>query len=258
MNVLYKIENGIASITLNRAEKRNAFNAEIIQELLAAIRQAQNDSNARVVVLKAEGKVFSAGADLGWMQGTVALSYEENLADAKELAELLRALNSLSKPTIAQVQGAAFGGALGLIACCDIAVASEDAKFCLSEVKLGLAPATIGPYVLAAIGERACRRYFQTAEVFSAQKAQELGLLHEVVANEELEEKVAQLCVQCLNNGPEAMAAGKALIAEMNHRPINAELINHTAELIARIRTSAEGQAGLQAFFAKQKAPWCP
>lgn len=256
MNVLYEVKSHVAYITLNRVEKRNAFNAEVIQELLAVLQQAEADSHTRVVVLQANGSVFSAGADLEWMQSMVDLSYAENIADATELAELMRCLNFLSKPTIAKVQGAAFGGALGLIACCDIAIASDNASFCLSEAKIGLAPATIGPYVFAAIGERACRRYFQTAEVFDAAKARELGLLHEVVPNHDLAAKTDELCLQLLRNGPQAMAEGKALIATMQQQPLSPALIEHTVNMIARLRTSDEGQAGLKAFFAKEKAPW--
>src|SRR3546814_223298 len=173
---------GVARITLTRAEVHNAFNETLIAELTAALDGAAQDPRVRVVVLAAQGPSFSAGADLNWMRAMAGYSRAENLEDARRLARLMRTLNDMAKPTIALVQGPAYGGGVGLVACCDVAIAVEDAKFCLSEVKLGLIPAVISPYVVATIGESAARRYFLTAETFSSWEAQRLGLVHEVVA----------------------------------------------------------------------------
>jgi methylglutaconyl-CoA hydratase len=247
---------GVATVSINRAEKHNAFDDAIIAELDAAFASLAADSSVRVVILRSSGRSFSAGADLAWMQRMASYSVEENLADARALAEMLRKLNQLPQPTIARVQGAAYGGAVGLVSCCDMAVGSEHAKFCLSEVKIGLIPATISPYVIAAIGQRAARRYFVTAEVFDAEAALHLGLLSDMVAADELDAGVENRIQQLLQNGPLAIMAGKRLARDMAQPCINAELIEESCRRIADIRVSEEGQQGLQAFLEKRAPAW--
>ncbi|MBQ4835581.1 enoyl-CoA hydratase-related protein [Pseudoalteromonas luteoviolacea] len=245
----------VAILELSRPEKHNAFNAEIIAELIKTIEYA-NELEIRALVLKTQGKHFSAGADLAWMKSMADNNYEENVADSLELAKLMQVLATSPHPTLCLVQGAAFGGALGLIACCDIAVATANAKFCLSEVKLGLIPAVISPYVIKAIGERQARRYFLTAEVFEANKALELGLIHDI--SEDLEQSEEYFIEQLLNNGPVAVKSAKSLINEVAGKYIDEGLIAHTAKRIAEIRVSDEGQEGLSAFFDKRAPNWQP
>ena len=255
-SVLFSSAGGVATITLNRPEKHNAFNDKIIAELIRLIADLENDASVRVLILAANGKSFSAGGDLAWMKRTANYSVEQNQNDAAGLAELLRSLNNLSKPTIARVQGAAFGGAVGLTSCCDIAIGTPHAKFCLSEVKVGLVPATISPYVIAAIEQRAARRYFLTAERFSAQTALDLGLLSKVVSPEQLDEEVAQFAKTLLANGPIAITAAKKLIRDVANVPISKDLIQQTSQLIADLRVSPEGQEGLSAFLDKRSPNW--
>ncbi|MEI5638794.1 MULTISPECIES: enoyl-CoA hydratase-related protein [unclassified Pseudoalteromonas] len=243
----------VAILELSRPEKHNAFNAEVIAELIKNIEYA-GTLDVRALVLKTQGKHFSAGADLAWMKSMAANDYDENVADSMELAKLMQVLAECPHPTLCLVQGAAFGGALGLIACCDIAIAQPSAKFCLSEVKLGLIPAVISPYVIKAIGERQARRYFLTAEVFDGEKAQALGLVHEL--SDDLEQAEADFIATILNNGPAAVKSAKALISEVAGNDIDAPLIAHTAERIAQIRVSEEGQEGLSAFFDKRAPAW--
>jgi len=212
--------------------------------------------NKVLLVLRANGKNFSAGADLSWMQRMVTLSKEENQQDAAQLARLMKTLDQLSIPTLARIQGAAFGGAVGLIACCDIAVASKTSSFALSETKMGLAPATISPYVMAAIGTRQCRRLFLTAERFYADQAKEWGLIHDVVDHEALDQRIEHFANLLLQNGPNAMHAAKKLVREISNRPVDATLIQHTSQLIAHLRVSAEGQEGLHAFLQKRPPTW--
>lgn len=248
---------GIAKITLNRPEIHNAFDDLLIAELMAVFKRIAADDSVKVVILTGSGKSFSAGADLNWMRRMAGYSREENLADANALAELMRVMNSLPKPLVGLVQGAAYGGGVGLVACCDIALGTEKASFCLSEVKLGLIPAVISPYVVAAIGERAVRRYFLTAEVMAAAEALRIGLLHEVVADEAaLWERCELLTAALLKNGPKSVAAAKNLIAAIAGMQIDAALITETAERIASQRSSAEGREGVAAFLEKRKATW--
>ena len=247
---------GTATVTLNRAEVHNAFNDTVIADLTAALRRLGDDAKVRAVVLRAEGKSFSAGADLGWMQRMAGYGHAENLADAGALAELMRVLNFLPKPTVARVQGAAFGGGVGLVACCDIAIASDAAGFSLSEVRLGLIPAVISPYVVAAIGERAARRYFLTAERFGADEALRIGLVHQVVPADQLDSAVDTILTRLSEGGPAAQRAAKDLIFAVAHRPIDAGLIHDTAERIATIRASSEGREGLAGFLEKRKPAW--
>ena len=249
-------DDGIATITMNRAEVHNAFNDQVIAEMTATLRRLGEDDRVRAVVLRAAGKSFSAGADLGWMQRMAGYGREENLRDAEGLAELMRTLNFLPRPTIAVVQGAAFGGGVGLVACCDIAIAAEGASFSLSEVKLGLIPAVISPYVVAAIGERASRRYFLTAERFAADEALRIGLVHQVVPVDRLDEALDSVLARLAEGGPAAQKAAKDLIFAVAHRPVNAAVIRDTAERIATIRASSEGREGLAAFLEKRKPAW--
>ena len=204
-------EDGVATVTLNRADVHNAFNDAVIADLTDALRRLGDDDKVRAVVLRAEGKSFSAGADLGWMQRMAGYGHAENLRDAGALAELMRVLNFLPKPTVARVQGAAFGGGVGLVACCDIAIASDAAAFSLSEVRLGLIPAVISPYVVAAIGERAARRYFLTAERFDAAEALRIGLVHQVVPADQLDAAVDAILTRCPRADPPRSAPPRTL-----------------------------------------------
>lgn len=247
---------GVATLTMNRPEVHNAFDDFLIAAMTAALKRLEEDPSVRVVILAASGKSFSAGADLAWMRRMADYSRAENLSDALGLAALMQTLHSLKKPTIARVQGAAYGGGVGLVACCDMAIASERATFCLSEVKLGLIPAVISPYVVAAIGPRAARRYFQSAEVFSAAEACRWGLVHEVVAEEKLAATVAALAATLLHNGPLAMAAAKKLVERVATARLDAALFRDTAERIAEIRASAEGKEGLSSFLEKRQPAW--
>ena len=247
---------GIAQVTLNNPEKHNAFDDQIIAQLTEAFSAVAANPGVRVMLLASEGKSFSAGADLDWMKRMAGYSYQENFKDAQALAEMLKTLHQIPQPTIARVQGAAFGGAVGLISCCDMAVGSSTASFALSEVKVGLVPATISPYVIATIGERAARRYFMTAERFDAQIAQHIGLLSEVVNIEDLDNQLSQLIDVLLANGPEAVNAAKKLVSNVSGKAITKELIDHTCEVIAGIRVSEQGQDGLNAFLDKTKPNW--
>lgn len=246
---------GVATLTLNRPDVHNAFDDGVINALIDAMAELRERDDVRVLVLSAAGKSFSAGADLGWMKRMASYSEADNLADAKQLAILMADLYSFPCPTLAVVQGAAFGGALGLISCCDIAIATDNASFCLSEVKLGLAPAVISPYVIQAIGPRAASRYFLTAERFNAATARDLGLVHEVATSEALSGVAEQLLTTLLANGPHALRATKKLIQTV--RPASGEeLFAYTTELIAKLRVSAEGQDGLSAFFDRRPPAW--
>lgn len=246
----------VVTLTLNNPEQHNAFDDKLIADLKAAFASLADDTSVRAVVLAANGRSFSAGADLGYMRKMAGFNQADNQRDAEQLAAMLAALNNLPMPTIARVQGAAFGGAVGLVSCCDMAVGSQRASFCLSEVKLGLIPATISPYVLRAIGERAARRYFTTAERFDAATAARLGLLSEVVDDSELDSTVEQLLDALLANGPCAVREAKALVLDYGGRSIEPALILDSSERIARLRVSAEGQEGLASFFGKRPPAW--
>ena len=247
---------GVARVTLNRPEKHNAFDDAMIAELRAAFDSLANTKAARIVVVESRGKSFSAGADLGWMQRMAQYDYADNLQDARSLAGMLGALHSLPQPTIARVQGGAYGGAVGLVSCCDMAVAADSATFALTEAKIGLIPATISPYVIRAIGERASRRYFASAERFGAADAQRLGLISEVVPADQLDTALSTLLDSLLANGPEAIKAAKQLVADFAGRPIDEALVEESCERIANIRVSKEGQEGLDAFLNKRRPGW--
>lgn len=254
--VIYTIENQVAKVTLNRPSVHNAFNEEVISELINCFDDAQQNNDVRVLILQSNGKTFSAGADLQWMQKMANYTHDENVADAKNLALMLHKLYTLEKPTIARVQGAAFGGAVGLIACCDIAIASKLSKYCLSEVKLGLLPATISPYVINAVGARHAKRLFMAAEVISARRARRIGLVSETVSEDELDEQIDTIVAKILKNGPKAVALSKILINDIQSSPINNELMHKTSHSIASARVSEEGQEGLQAFLEKRSPKW--
>jgi methylglutaconyl-CoA hydratase len=251
-------DRGVATITMTRPDKHNAFDAELITELSRVLGELEANDDVRVVVLTGEGPSFSAGADLNWMRGMAEASEAENRDDARRLAAMLRRLDFLPKPTLAQVNGAAFGGGVGLVACCDVAVGAAGAKFGLTEVKLGLVPATIAPYVVRAVGPRQARRLFLTAEIIGAEEANRVGLLHDVVPAEELDEAVNRQVNFILKNGPAALAEAKHLVDLVTGRDeaSQAELDEQTSELIARLRVSDEGQEGLAAFLEKRKPEW--
>jgi methylglutaconyl-CoA hydratase len=254
--LLTDLVDGVATVILNRPDIHNAFDDALIAALTNRFAALEDDPNVRVVVLKAAGMSFSAGADLNWMRRMAGYSEPENLADARGLATLMQRLNFLPKPTIAAVQGPAYGGGVGLVAACDIAVAVESAAFALTEVRLGLIPAVISPYVVSAIGERAARRYFLTAERFDAATAYRLGLVHEVVAPAELDAAVGRHIANLLQGGPVAQAAAKKLIRRVGRGTINVAMIDDTAERIARARAGEEGREGLTAFLEKRKPSW--
>ncbi len=251
------IENNIAKLTLSNVAIHNAFDDQIIAELREHLDTVRSNESIRVLVIQAEGKHFCAGADLAWMKRMAEHSEQENLKDARQLAGLMSDLYSIPIPSIAVVQGAAYGGAVGLIACCDIAIASDKARFCLSEVKLGLAPATIGPYVVSAMGARRCGQLFMTAAVFNATQAKEYGLVHEVVEHEQLADAINLNLAQLLMAGPEANKAAKQLIRACIPA-FDANLSETTSTMIAKLRVSEEGQEGLHAFFEKRSPNWIP
>ncbi|GHE79327.1 enoyl-CoA hydratase/isomerase family protein [Thalassotalea profundi] len=255
--VLFNVDTyGVATVTLNSPEKHNAFDDDIIAQLTHIFMEIASRSDIKLMILASTGKSFSAGADLAWMKRMADYSLTENLADASALAHMLKALNFLPQPTIAKIQGAAFGGAVGLAACCDIVIASTKASFCLSEVKLGLIPATISPYVINVIGQKACRRYFITAERFFADKAQELGLVSEIASPDDLDKTVDEMALIILKNSPNAVEQAKKIALDVAYQDIDNALINLTSERIAAIRVSEEGQEGLNAFFEKREPNW--
>jgi methylglutaconyl-CoA hydratase len=248
--------NGVAVLWLNRPEVRNAFDETMIAELTAALGELEADTAVRAVVLAGKGKVFCAGADLNWMERMADYGEDENKKDAMTLATLLHKLHTLKKPTVARVHGAAYAGGIGLLAACDMTVAANDMEFCVSEVKLGLSPATISPYVVAAMGERAARRYFLTAERFSAAEAYRIGLVQEIALPAELDATVNQILGEIVQGGPAAHAAAKDLIRTVARARLDPTLIAETAARIAAIRVSEEGQEGIRAFLEKRQPAW--
>jgi len=254
--LLFIDKRGVATVTLNQPDIHNAFDDKLIIQLTDIFSSINQNQDIRVMVLASAGKSFSAGADLNWMRRMATYSYEQNLADANALAKMFYTLNNLKKPTIARVQGATFGGAVGLVACCDMAVASKLSRFCLSEVKLGLIPATISPYVIDAIGARLARRYFTTAEVFSARRARRIGLLSEAVVEEELDSTIENLIEHLLKNSPAAIQEAKQLIFDVQNKSVSDQLLAITSQKIAKIRVSEQGQEGLNAFLQKRRANW--
>ncbi len=249
-------QDAVARIRMQRGEVHNAFDAQLITDLTETFKTLDTDDSIRVVVLEAEGASFSAGADLNWMRGMAKMSEAENRVDSLALAQLMRTLDELSKPVIARVQGSAFGGGVGLVACCDIAIGSSAAKFGLTESKLGLLPAVISPYVIAAIGARQSRRYFATGEVFDANEAHRLGLLHVVTEPEQLDEAVDHMIASLLKAAPIAAGAAKQLIRAVSNDADALAQDARNAALIASLRVSPEGQEGLAAFLEKRKPNW--
>ncbi|MBK5205383.1 MAG: enoyl-CoA hydratase/isomerase family protein [Polaromonas sp.] len=246
----------VSTITLNRPEVRNAFNDEVIAELTQAFTQLGRDPQVRAIVLAAEGPAFCAGADLNWMRRMADYTREENVADAAQLAEMLRVIYTCAKPTVARIQGDVYAGGMGLVAACDMAVSVDSANYCLSEVRLGLFPATISPYVIRAMGARAAHRYFLTAERFDAREAHRIGFIHRMVSAEALDAKVAELTQALVSASPEAVKACKQLVQDVAGRDISAGLIAQTVQGIADIRASAQGKEGVQAFLQKRKPSW--
>ncbi|ABZ77453.1 Enoyl-CoA hydratase/isomerase [Shewanella halifaxensis HAW-EB4] len=248
------LDGGVAQMVLDRADKHNAFDEVMISEMIKVLEHFSANVQCQVLVIKANGKNFSAGADLNWMRKQAKMDFGQNLSDANELAKLMSLLDKFPKPTIALVQGAAFGGALGLICCSDIAIANQRASFCLSEVKLGLIPAVISPYVTRAMGQRAARRYMLTAERFDVQKALELQVIHEV--NDDLDAAAQPMIDALLCNSPLGMTWVKTLLLSLEDGVIDQNTLDYTSERIARIRVSEEGQEGLNAFFEKRSPQW--
>jgi len=253
-----EVRNGVGLLVLARPEVHNAFDETLIAETTRALVALERDDDVRAVVLLGAGPSFCAGADLNWMKRMAGYGHAENLADAMALAHMLRTLYRMPKPTIARVHGAAFGGGVGLVACCDIAIASQQATFALSEARLGLIPATISPYVVEAIGGRMARRYFLTAERFEAAEAYRIGLVHDLVLPGELDNRVNELLGALFLAGPHAQAESKALIRAVAHRPIDDGVIADTAARIAKVRASPEAKEGVAAFLGKRRAVWAP
>lgn len=246
----------VAEVWLNRPEVRNAFNDAVIAELTAAFTELGQAPELRVVLLAGHGKAFCAGADLNWMRAMADYSWEQNRADAQALADMLWAIHRCPVPVVGRIQGDCYAGGVGLAAVCDVVVASDEAGFCLSEARLGLMPATIAPYVLRALGERAAQRYFTTAERFSAAEAHRLGLVHELCAPDQLDERVQALLQALVANGPAAVRACKQLVQDLAGQPLTAECRADTARRIADIRSSAEGKEGVSSFLQKRPAAW--
>lgn len=246
----------IACLTLNRAEKRNAMNQRMIQQLLDALEEVAVDKNIRVLLLNGEGEHFCAGADINTMQAVAKNSYEDNVADAQQLALLLNTLHTFPKPTIVLAHGITMGGGLGLIASCDIAIGSHSSQFCFPEVKIGLTPSVISPYIIAALGARITRYYFLTAAKFNAEEAKRIALLHELCPDNELKSTGIKLAEALLQNGPQALTEAKNLIATVTGVEISEEVMQFTAEHLAAMRSTAEAQEGLRAFLEKKEAKW--
>jgi len=247
---------GVVTVMLNRPALHNAFDEALIQKLIETFESVARDEGCRAMVLAGAGKSFSAGGDLNWMRRMAGYSHAENVADAAELGRLMSTLDRLPKPTVARVHGSVFAGGLGLVACCDIAVAEQDTIFCVSEARLGLVPAVIGPYLIRAIGARIARRYFLTAERFSAAEAHRIGLVHDVAPAAQLEAKVEAIVTALLEGGSHSQARSKRLIAEVADRPIEQSVIDITVRAIAEARASGEAREGLAAFFEKRKPAW--
>lgn len=246
----------VARVYLNRPDVRNAFNEGVIAELTQTFAGLGADASLRCIVLGGHGKAFCAGADLNWMRAMAGYSWDENRADARALADMLWTIYSCPVPVVGRIHGDCYAGGLGLAAVCDVLVAAEGVNFCLSEAKLGLLPATIGPYVVRAMGEQAARRWFITAERFDAAQARAMGFVHEVCASETLDAKVDELVATLVANGPMAVRACKQLVQDVGGRPIDAELRADTARRIADIRASAEGREGIQSFLGKRAPSW--
>jgi methylglutaconyl-CoA hydratase len=246
----------VARVWLNRPDVRNAFNDGVIAELRSTFDALAADTSVRAIVLGGRGKAFCAGADLSWMKAMAGYTWEQNRADAQALADMLWAIYRCPVPVVGRIQGDCYAGGVGLAAVCDVLVAADGVQFCLSEARLGLLPATISPYVIRAMGEQAARRYFVTAERFSAAQAAALGFVHEVCANDALDAKVDEIVAALVGNGPMALRACKALVQDVAGQPIDAALREETARRIADVRASDEGREGVQSFLGKRKPAW--
>jgi methylglutaconyl-CoA hydratase len=257
-NLLVEYENHVVRVTLNRSEVRNAFNDKLIDEITQTFKDLGQQDDVRCIVLAASGSAFCAGADLNWMRSMADYTREQNLADASRLAAMMQTIYESPKPTIARIQGDVYAGGTGLVAACDIAVSVDTANYCLSEVKLGLLPSTVSPYVVRAMGARAAHRYFLTAERFSAAEALRIGFVHAVVAADALDAKVAELTLALVNAAPEAVKACKKLVQQVAGKDLTSELVQMTVASIADVRVSAEGREGLQSFLQKRKPNWLP
>lgn len=256
-SVRVEVQGHVGRLTLARPARHNVFDEQMIGELTDGLHALDGDRSARAIVLAADGESFCAGADLAWMRRATELAPEDGEADARRLATLLAILDRCGKPTVARVQGAAYGGGLGLVAACDVAIAAAKARFAFTEVKLGLVPAVVGPYVVAAIGERAARRYWLTGEAFGAPEAHRIGLVSEVVADEPaLDAAVERILEHLAGNGPEAMREAKGLLRALRGRPADDALAGETARLLARVRASPEGREGVAAFLEKRTPRW--
>lgn len=254
--VMFSPSPGIMTITLNRPEKSNAMNGEVMHKFIHALKEIAADREIRVVILTGNGTHFCAGADINWMQQIAQGKPEINFADAKELALLLQMLYTFPKPTIALTQGMILGGGMGLTACCDIVIAAENANFGFSEAKIGLTPSVISPYIISAIGARASRYYFLTADKFNAQEAQRIGLVHQIVAEDKLVETGIHIAKKLLKNSPHALTEVKTLISRVANEKITQELVHYTAEHLAGMRATEDAQEGLKAFLEKREAQW--
>lgn len=255
-HLLLRTAGGVTTVTINRPEVRNAFNDEVITELTAVLHELGKRSEVRCIVLAGNGPAFCAGGDLNWMKSIAGYTREQNLQDASGLARMLEVLDTCPQPTVARVHGDAYAGGMGLVAACDIAIASDTAQFCLSEVKLGLIPATISPYVVRAMGARAAHRWFLTAERFSAAEAHRIGFVHEAVPADQLDAKVGEITQALVNAGPEAVKKCKQLVHDVAGHEITSGLIRRTAEGTADIRVSDEGREGVRSFLEKRKPNW--
>lgn len=258
-SVVIEVDNGVGIVTLNRPEQHNAFDDVLVGELTVALQGMEADPGVRVIVLSSTGESFCAGADLKWMRRAAAYSEQENVRDAKTMGNLFRTLNELPKPTIARVQGPAYGGGVGMVACCDIAIATFDAQFAFSEVRMGIIPGVISPYVINAIGERRARRYMLTGERFSASEAYRIGLLSEIVASaEHLDDAVGEVVDALLLGGPRAQQQIKLLVRALGRPRADEKTLDHAVEMENRIDTGAEAQEGLDALFARRRPGWVP
>jgi methylglutaconyl-CoA hydratase len=249
-------QHGVARVTLNRPQLHNAFDEALIARLTALIQALGDDDQVRVIIIAGNGESFCAGADLNWMRRIAEQDAQANLQDALRLAQLMKVIDSVPRPTIARIHGAVYGGGVGLAACCDIALADDGARFCLSEVRLGIVPAVIAPFVVRAIGGRAARRFFLTGTAFSAAEAQRHGLVHELATNGGLDEAVDATAAQLLRGGPLALGRCKRLIAQVSDAQPDNDLMQRMAHEIAEARASAEGREGLDAFLAKRPPRW--
>ena len=256
-SILTEIDNSVAILTLNRPERHNALDEPVVAEITQALTEFENDQHVRTIVISSSGRSFCAGSDIDWIKRIAASSMHESQSNADNVARLFSTLNALSKPTVARVQGSAFGSGIGLIAACDIAVATYDAQFALTEVRLGLLPALVSPYVVATIGERQCRRYMLSGERFSAGEAYRIGLINEIVPDEEqLDDAIGEIVDSLLKGSPAALAACKALIRAISGQPIDASTVEETVQRHIQIRHSRDGDEGLAAFLEKRKPDW--